>query len=66
MKLKLITKIKRKAPLGEDCHLQLLANGKPIISGPEDEAMAEMEKFYKMLKNTNVNWEQEKGQIIHE
>lgn len=66
MKLKLVTKIKNKANLGEDCYLQLLANGEPIIEGPEEEAMAEMDRFYATLKKTKVNWEQEKGQVIHE
>lgn len=66
MRLKLITKIKKKAKLGEDCYLQLLANGEPIIEGPEEQAMAEMDKFYAALKKTKINWEQDKGKVIHE
>ena len=66
MKLKLVTKIRPKAKLGEDCYLQLLANGEPIIEGPEEEAMPEMEKFYKMINGTKIDYEQEKGQVIHE
>lgn len=66
MKLKLITKINSKAKLGEDCYLQLLVNGKPLIEGPEEKAMIEMDKFYKLLNKTNINWEQEKGKIIYE
>lgn len=66
MKLKLITKIDSKKKLGEDCYLKLLANGEPIIEGPEEKAMEEMDKFYKMLNKTKVNYEIEKGQVIYE
>lgn len=66
MKLKLITKIDRNKNPGEDCYLKLLANGESIIEGPEESAMKEMEKFYRMLNKTKVNYEIEKGQIIYE
>lgn len=65
MKLKLITKINTKADPSEACYLQLLANGEPIIEGPEEEAMEKMTEFYRQLNKTKIQWELEKGKIVY-